>query len=98
MRHYSTIEIGTPEPGDPPVLVIRVTCDRCPPVEWRTHIVHLGTLVRALTDTWVRRGGDDGTLVKAGEATTPEERTALRKKVEEIGRALKARRQSSGRN
>lgn len=77
-RHYSSIVIQLPEPGEPPDLVIHFECDRCPPAVWTTHVEHLGTLVRVLTAVYAQVGGDDGVTEHFGDVRRgPASATAL---------------------
>jgi hypothetical protein len=91
MRHYSKVIIETPDPGDPPTLVIHFECDQCGPHEWRTHIQHLGTLTRILVDTYAKRGGDDGHTELLGEATGHDVES-LRARLRSAFQAFKGRR------
>jgi hypothetical protein len=66
-RHYSKVLVELPDsPDDPPYAVVRIDCDVCGPSEIRLHVLHLGTLLRVLTQTLADLD-DDGTA----EALSP---------------------------
>jgi hypothetical protein len=95
-RHYSSVIIQTPEVGEQPELVIYFDCDVCGKSEWRTHITHLGTLVRTLVDVLEKVGGDDGHTerfqhLEVGASTT--QLDSLKARVRSATEAFKARRQ-----
>ncbi len=93
-RHYSSVIVSTPEPGDKPELVIHFECDTCGHHEWRTHIVHLGTLVRVLVDVLEKAGGDDGLTERFPEIEGEKVLTdSLKARVKSATAAFKARRQ-----
>lgn len=79
-RHYSKVLLELPDcPSDPQELVITIECDQCGGRdEWRTNIVHLGTLVRVLNDAWASLGqDDDGTMEKFTEFVPSESKARV---------------------
>jgi hypothetical protein len=101
-RHYSTILVQLPEPGEPPEVVIHFECDQCPPAVWKTHPQHLGTLVRVLTAILREQGGDDGVtepFTRAAGPATPERIAAMKAAAHPALLDFKARRKRArGRN
>lgn len=93
-RHYSSVIVQLPEPGEPPELILHFDCDVCGKHEWRTHVLHLGTLVRVLVNTLEAIGGDDGMTEAFPELGGRNAALdSLKARVKSATEAFKARRQ-----